>query len=213
MSIREFIFRNKKLTKKSEITQNPFVKGAEGRAEWNDRYMNMSKMIRYWKIAFFASISVIFSLTFVVGKMATESHVQPFVVETNNGVPIALKSLKAISPHDKSIINYAINQFIINARTIITDSDAEKALLDKLYAYTANNAINFLHDYYEKNNPFELAGKYSVTVNIIHSLPLSNDTWQVTWDETKRSANGGNVIETSRWVANLTYKLGEVNSN
>jgi type IV secretory pathway TrbF-like protein len=206
------MFKNMK-TRPSSSIQNPFVKGSEGRAEWNDRYMNMKQMIRCWQLAFFAAIIAVVVLAIVLGKIATESKVQPFVVETNNGMPYAIKPMEKISSQDQRLINFAVNQFIINARTIINDSDAEKALLNKLYAYTANNAINFLHDYYQKSNPFELASQYSVTVSIVNSLPISKNTWQITWDETKHSTNGGSILGTSRWVANVTYKVSDVNSN
>jgi type IV secretory pathway TrbF-like protein len=217
MYIKDFIFKNKKIKKNKIKTpasgDNPFVKGAEGRSEWNDRYMNMSKMIRRWQIAFFSAIISVVILSIVIGKIATEAKVQPFVVETNNGMPYAVKPMEAISYKDQKLINFAINQYIINARTVISDVDAEKALLNKLYAYTANNAISFLHDYYETNNPFDRASQYNVTVSIVNSLPIGKDSWQVTWDETKHNTNGGNVLATSRWVANLTYQIGDVNPN
>ncbi|OAI46000.1 hypothetical protein AYO45_01960 [Gammaproteobacteria bacterium SCGC AG-212-F23] len=215
MNIKQLIFGRKKEKGEaytSSIT-NPYVKGAEGRAEWNDRYMNMTKMIRFWQSAFFSSIVIIIILAMIVGKIATESRVQPFVVETTNGMPYAVKAMSDMSIHDQKLINFALNQFIMNARTVINDAEAEKTLLNKLYAYTANNAINFFHEYYQKNNPFELASQYSVTVNIVNALPISKDTWQVTWDETKHSTTGGTLLDTSRWVANLTYKFGEINSH
>lgn len=201
----------KKTKNTSSSTENPFVKGAAGRKEWNDRYMNMSNMIRQWQLAFFAAIIAVMVLAFVVVKIATESKVQPFVVETNNGMPYAVKQMDATSLHDQKLINYAINQYIINARTVISDGQAQKNLLNKLYAYTANNALNFLQVYYQQNNPFQIASKYTVTVNIVNSLPLSANTWQVTWDEVKHSVNGSNELGTTRWVANLTYQFGDVN--
>ncbi len=211
MNIKKFIFANKKLlTNQAGSLNNPYVKGAEGRKEWNDRYENMRKSISAWQKAFFCSIviSIIFAL--VVAKIATESQIKPFIVETNNGMPYAVKSMESITLQDKRIINFAVNQFIINARTIINDTEAEKALLNKVYAFSANNTINFLHDYYQKNNPFELSSQYTISVNIINSLPVSHDTWQILWDETKRSTQGGQVLEVTRWMANITYKFGDV---
>ncbi len=196
---------------KKSIVNNPFLKGAEGRKEWNDRYMNMAKAIRNWQLAFFAAIAIAVLLTLAVVKIATASRVQPFVVETNQGMPYAIKALPSLSASDQRIINFAINQFIINAKTIVDDTEAEKALLDKVYAYSADNTIPFLHDYYQANNPFDLADQYTVSVTIVNSMPISSHTWQVTWDETKRSSSG-TIMEVSRWMANLTYKFGEVNT-
>jgi type IV secretory pathway TrbF-like protein len=100
--------------------QNPYVKGAEGRAEWNDRYMTMKQAIQRWQRAFFMAMVVIIIFSIVIAKIAAESKVQPFVVETTNGMPYAVKSMQALSIRDQRLINFAINQFIVNARTIIS---------------------------------------------------------------------------------------------
>lgn len=190
---------------------NPYTKGAEGKKEWNDRYMNMAKATRNWQLAFCGLITVTIILSFTVAKIATQSKIKPYVVETNNGIPYAIKKIDELSTKDQLLINYAVNQFISNAKTILNDTTAEKNLLDKVYAYSAENTLGFLQDFYAKNNPFELAGTQTTTVNIINSMPLSKNTWQVIWDETKRSAKGDKVLSISRWMANITYKFGDVN--
>jgi type IV secretion system protein TrbF len=192
--------------------QNPYINGAEGRKEWNDRYMNLSKAIRNWQIAFLSTSIITILLTLTVAKLATQSKIQPYVVETNGGVPYTIKKVTSISVKDQILINYVVNQFIINAKTILNDSEAEKNLLDKVYAYSAENTLNFLQDFYAKNNPFRLATNCTLSVNIINAMPLSQNTWQVTWDETKRSPNNGTILEITRWMANITYKFGEVNT-
>lgn len=212
MNIKRFIFGKPSEKKdKSGSLQNPYVHGAEGRKEWNDRYGNMQASISAWQKAFFCAVTISLIFAVVLAKIAGESHVQPFVVETNNGMPYAIKAMKTMSSQDPLLINFAINQFITNARTIVHDTEAEKALLDKVYAYSANNTITFLNEYYQKNNPLDLSAQYTITVNIENSLPVSAYTWQITWDETKRSVNGGNILGVTRWMANVTYKFGEVN--
>lgn len=201
----------KKNKKSSSTVQNPYIKGAEGRQEWNDRYMNMAKAIRNWQMAFAAAAVLVFVLILIVAKLATESKIKPYVVETNKGIPYAIHPVTGVSDKDQLLVNYAINQFVINARTIIGDTAAEKALLDKVYAYSAGNTMSFLQDYYAKNNPFDLAGDFSISVNIINALPIGNHTWQVIWEETKRGSNGGNVIGTTRWVGHFTYQFTDVN--
>ena len=128
INIKQFILGSKfsMLGKKSSALQNPYVKGAEGRREWNDRYMNMSQSIRHWQMAFFIAMMVVILFGFIVTRIATESRVQPFIVETNNGMPYAIKPMESISAQDQRLINFAVNQFIVNARTIVSDAQAEK---------------------------------------------------------------------------------------
>jgi len=197
-----------KLTK-TEL-QNPYVLGAEGRQEWNDRYMNMAKAVKNWQIAC-AVIAVIAVLQLVViGKIASESKIQPYVVETSNGMPYAMKPVQGLSEKDQVLVNYVVNRFVINAKTVISDTAAEQAMMEELYAYSAGNSPAVLQDYYTKNNPFKTASDYAVSVNIINALPVSKNTWQITWEETKRQANGGAVVDTSKWEGQFTYQYGEV---
>ena len=68
-----------------------------------------------------------------------------------------------------------------------------------------------MRDFYEENNPLVRADEYTVAVNIINALPLSQNTWQITWEETRRSADGMEINK-SRWLANITYAFSEPNA-
>ncbi len=196
----------------SSSLENPYVNGSEGRKEWNDRYHTMQKSSRLWQWAFFCSLLINFIFSLVLAKLATQSQLKPFIVETNHGMPYAVSILRDSSPaSDPRIINFAMNQYILNTRTLIHDTAAEKNLLDKVYAFSANQSIHFLNDYYQKNDPFRLSAHYSVTVQIVSSLPLSSHTWQVTWDETRVSRRDDQVISVTRWVGLLTYQFGKIN--
>lgn len=203
---------NKINNNKTATLNNPYVLGAAGKQEWNDRYMNMAKATRNWQIASICLVILVFIQLIIIGKIATESKIKPYVVETNHGVPYSIKDVTTLSGKDSLLVNYAINQFVINAKTIISDTIAEKILLDKLYAFSSGSTHNFLQDFYAKHNPFELAGNYTVGVNIINSLPISKNTWQVIWEENKRQTNNGVFMETTRWVGQFTYEFGEVSA-
>ncbi|MGB6977201.1 MAG: type IV secretion system protein [Gammaproteobacteria bacterium] len=223
MSMKKFIFDNHSnpparlntlnSKMKSGSLENPYVSGAEGRKEWNDRYLNLATEVRHWKIAFFVAAAMSVVLAVVIARIATESHVQPYVIETNASTPIALASLQTVSIKDPKLVNYLINQFVINAKTILTDTQAEKALLNKVYAYSAGDTLQYLRDYYQQNNPINLAEQFTVSVKIVNSMPISNNTWQVIWDETKQNTASGEMLNTTRWMADITYQMNKVNPN
>ncbi len=196
--------------KKSAIS-NLYIKDTEGRREWNDRYGTMHQSLRLWQLAFFSVLMVNAVLGGVLGYLATMSKVQPFVVETHEGIPYAIAPMQNTSIHDQRLVNFAINQFILNARTVVQDPTAQKALLDKVYAYAANQTLPFLHDYYQTHQPFEMAEHSTINITIISSLPLSSHLWQVMWDETTHNTAEGNTTQITRWVANIAYQFGEVN--
>jgi type IV secretion system protein TrbF len=196
--------------KKTAVT-NPYVQGAEGRREWNDRYGTMHQSLRLWQLAFFSTLMGNAVLGGVLGCIAMSAQVQPFVVETHDGIPYAIAPMQSTSVHDQRLINFAINQFILNARTVVQDPAAQKALLDKVYAYAANQTLPFLHDYYQNHQPFEMAQQKTITISIISSLPISEHLWQVMWDETVHNRADGNTTQVTRWVANVTVQFGDVN--
>lgn len=201
-----------KRAKTQSAMNNPYVEGNQGRQEWNDRYFNLSSQIKKWQIAF-AVISIALLIQIgIVGKLATQSRVQPYAVETNHGQPIAIHPMPALSARDSLLINYALTQFIINTKTVVADKEAQKTLLNKAYAFSANNTIATLRDFYANNNPYDIAAQnHIVNVRIINVLPLSAHSAQISWEETQQEADTAHLIKTSRWLAQLTYRFDEVN--
>ncbi len=190
---------------------NPYLKGSEGRKEWNDRYGTMRQAVRTWQIAFFCALAINLIFASIIARMAATTRVQPFIVETNRGMPYAITALRATSTQDPRIINFAVNQFIINTRSIIHDTTAEKTLLTKAYAFSANHTIRFLRDYYQKHDPFQRSTQITVAVQIINTLPISHHTWQVTWDETQYSNSDNRILSVTRWMAHLSIQFGKIN--
>ena len=201
--------KTKSRKKESTSTLNPYAGGMMGRQEWNDRYMNMSKAIRNWQLAFLLAMLLAIGLLIQMIRLSSESRIQPFVVETCRGNPLKIAPITANLPNEDRLLNFAMSQFIINARTVITDNEAQKTLLNKVYAYSADKTISFLHDYYAANNPFSLSAKYTTQISIISAMPISAHTWQVTWDEAQRGNGASSAI--NRHVATLSYRFGEVN--
>jgi len=192
-------------------TQNPYLAGSEGKAAWNDRYGNMTRAIQCWKWTSLAMMGVSLVLSGALVKVATTSKVEPFVVETNQGIPYAVKHMSKMNVTDQRLINYVITQFIINARGRTSDVEAETARLKKVYALSADNTLPFLQEHFEKNNPLQLGATSTISVTIVNALSLGHHTWQVTWDETERRTQGGDIIKVTRWMGDLNYRFSDVN--
>ncbi len=183
---------------------NPYLDRSNGKRIWNDRYLNLSQARKHWQLACLALFVINFILLLLTIKLSTASTIKPFVVELSRGMPIGIaKPLEQLPSADK-LIQYSINEFITSARTILGDAQAEKSLLDKTYAFSANDTLNFLRDYYTHHNPFEKAETATVSVVILNSLKIGANTWQVTWDEVEKSRNGGAICQTSRYLGTLT---------
>lgn len=203
-------FKRSKSKVNQESSGNPYTAGSEGRQEWNDRYFNMKIQLTRWQVAFFVMSIATIILSVAAFKNASQSSIKPFVVEVCNGEPKSISPLTNSLTGEQTLIQYAVNQFIINTRTIVSDMDEEKRKLDLAYAFSTGNMLTFLGDFYKKNNPLELGAQISIQVTNVNSIKISENTWQVTWDETKRNAIGNQIIEATKWSAMITSARGEV---
>lgn len=211
------LFKNKKsvniepkIGSGKPLSDNPYVVYDAGRKEWSDRYANMAGGIRTWQAAFGLSMIVVVVLTIALIKISQEAHVQPFAVEINQGMPIAMMPMTSMSNEDPKLVQFALTQFIHNARTVVSDNIAEKTLLSRVYAFAADHTIPYLREYYNKNSPFDRVEKTTTSVDIVNVLPMSEHTWQVVWDETERDIANGHVLQKTRWLAQVTYHMGPV---
>lgn len=191
-------------------TNNPYIYDAIGKKIWDDRYLNLSQEIKIWQKANFLLAIITLLLACAIIKYMAASSIKPYVVETTNGLPYAIKEVKGISLSDSRIANFAVNQFIKNVRTIVNDKNVQKALVKKVEAYSAGNIPQFLEKFYEERNPFDPKLGYNVDVKIINTTNIAKNIWQVIWEETKNGKDG-ETIETSRWTADITCKIGQIN--
>lgn len=203
------LFKKKRPITTNKTKHSPDNPYLSARAEWDDRYWCLAQSKRNWQIACAVIGGIALILTMTNAKLSTSSHVLPIAVETCQGTPIGLLPVQLDKTTRDSLVKFALNQFILNARTIVADNDAEKALLDKVYAYSADATLPFLADYYSKHDPFVMAARTTANVTILDSMPISPTTWQITFDVAEKGE--GENHSKSRWLATLTYKQGEVN--
>lgn len=188
----------------TKAIENPYL---SARREWNERYGDYISRARTWQLVALASIGLSAVLGFSLVQIAGQAKVQPFVVEVDKlGDAVAVKRAdKAVIP-DERIIRYQLANFITNARGVTPDAVVQKRWLDGLYSMSTSSAAQYLNEYYRKTDPFETARTSMVAVDIQTALPLSKDTWQVQWTETRRGLNG--LVEgQTRWQAVLTIKM------
>ena len=195
---------------KKRETTNPYTKDGIGSSITDDRYMNLATSKRNWQIALFIALGVIVLQDIQLGRVAVHSKVEPWLVELNNGQMVNAVRGTALDPSEKAkLVKVFLQNYIINARTVLNDEVAEKKLMDNVYSKTADKAYTYLNDYYAANDPFELAGNFTVSPDIVNTLPLSDNTYQITWDQTRRSVTDGSIIGQSRYEAHVTYKQSD----
>lgn len=81
--------------------------------------------------------------------------------------------------------------FIRQARSVSSDPQVEQHALNSLLAHTRDAADHFLDEYYHSDdaarNPFQIAQKQTVSVQIDSILKISTKSYEVRWTEARRS--------------------------
>ena len=180
---------------------------ARGRREWDDRYAGLSRGKRNWQLAALGLLAVDGLLTVGFIHLASQSRVSPFVVEVDRlGQAVAFGPAEQLRKTDERLIRYQINLFVRDVRSVFSDSEVQKTVINRAYGHAKDGALGFLNDYFKKSNPFLREAEGTVAVQVQSVLRLSAASWQVQWRETQIAAGGRIVSETS-WQAVLGVEL------
>lgn len=189
-----------------QVLESPYV---AARREWNERYGSHIAQATNWRIYAFASMGLSAVLAIALVKIASQSTVQPWVVEVDK-----LGQVVAVGPADKAYvpdektIRAKVASFIQDARSVTPDPVVQKRWLDSVYAAASPATVSYLNDHYRKSDPFAVARNYMVALELQPPMPLSKDTWQVQWTETTRTL-AGQVEAITRWQALVNVSTAE----
>ena len=91
-------------------------------------------------------------------------------------------------------------------RSVFSDSEVQKTVINSAYGHAKDSALGFLNDYFKKSNPFLREAEGTITVQVQSVLRLSASSWQVQWRETQ-IATSGRVVSETAWQAILGVEL------
>jgi type IV secretion system protein VirB5 len=188
---------------------------AEGWRAWDERYADLVIGKRNWQIA--AGGLLVLSLILAGGMvwLASRSKYVPYIVEVDKlGYALTqAQPLTAASAPDvvERIERYEVASYIHQARSVSSDPQVEQQALNSLLAHTRGAADHFLDDYYHSDgathNPFQIAQKQTVSVQIDSILKLSGRSYEVRWTEVQRDLNGAAVGLPTHWEADLQTEI------
>jgi type IV secretion system protein VirB5 len=190
------------------MAANPYV--AEWRA-WDERYADHILSKRNWQIA--AGGLLVLSLVLAVGLiwLALGTRYVVYAVEVDKlGYALTqAQPLTAASAPDLTarIERYEVATFIREARAVSSDAQVEQEMLNALLGHARGPADRFLDEYFHADdaahNPFKIAQKQTVTVQIDAILQRSAKTYEVRWTEQRHDLNGAALGAPSHWEAAL----------
>jgi type IV secretion system protein VirB5 len=193
------------------MAANPYVQGWR---EWDERYADLVVGKRNWQLA--AGGLLIMGLILAGGMvwLAGRSKYIPYVVEVDRlgyGLTVP-QPLTAASVPDVTVRmeRYEVAAFIRQAREVSSDPQVEQQMLNSLLAHARGAADRFLDEYYHADsahNPFQIAQKQTVSVQIDSILQLSAKSYQVRWSEQARDLNGTAIGAPRHWEAQLQTEI------
>src|SRR6202453_3527777 len=181
---------------------------------WDDRYADHVVGKRNWQMATFGALLIILVLTVIVGWLASRTRYIPYVVEVDKlgyGLTLPQPLTPAAAPEVTARMErYEIATFVREAREVSSDPQVEQERLNALLAHARGAADRFLDEYYHADtahNPFQIAQKQTVSVQIDSILQLSSKSYQVRWTEQARDLNGVATRAPSHWEAQLQTEI------
>ncbi|WP_165544819.1 VirB8/TrbF family protein [Pasteurella multocida] len=188
------------MAKKQEFTENPYT---NARITYKSNSAKERGNTKMWQLT--TSLALFITCIMAGGYIyeRTQSKFIPYVVEVNElGQHLTSKIAEKAAPVDARIIKATLAQFINDLRIVTPDTTLQKTAIQNVYAHLATDgpAIQKTTQFYanEKTNPFKIAEKSLVTVNILSVLPQTEKSWQVTWLEKEYDRKGAELGITRR---------------
>lgn len=183
---------------------SPFLRA---RLEWNDRFHGMARGKRNWQIV---ASALLFTNTLLVAALtwlSMQSSVVPYVIEVDEvGQVQAFGPAEQLRRSDERVIRYQLAMVLRDLRTVVSDAEAQKELLNRGYSFARGAAVSFLNEHFQDQNPFAVAKTQRIGVEMKSLLRLSEDTWQLQWLE-RSSGLLGRQADTTNWQAVVTVEL------
>jgi len=201
-----FFKKNPKTAPESSGNGNPYLNGRE---EWLERYGSYISRAAQWRmVAFICLILVGISVT---GNVMQASQVKtvPYIIEVDKlGKSNVVARADKASATPRRLIQAEIAACISSWRTVTADVELQQKMIERLSFFMAGSAKGVLREWYEANNPYEIAK----TGKLVHveikglPLPVSADSYRVEWVETVRS-HAGVLLDSHTYEATATIQI------
>lgn len=202
-----------KKTGKNDI--NHATQGAEtpymaARREWNERYGDYIASAKNWRFAAIMLSLITLVLAAGIVYVSTQARFTPYIVEVDKLGQVAhVAAAEKITYDNPRIIKAMLTGFVVNWRSVSPDTVIQKAATNRLYKFIPQGSptLEKINAFYKDNPPFTLAQSMTVAIEPIGTpLPLSEESWQVEWWETKRNL-AGVTMGRSRYRAVLMVRF------
>ena len=163
------------------------------RMVWDERLGLTVAATRHWRLACFVALMVALCAVCGVAYIGSQSKIQPYALALRGDAVLPMPAMHKLPATKLSqLYQHAIRDFIESSRSVVLDVEAQKRLVMRAYAYLRPQtpAHTQLTQLFKVQTPFNRAQSELVKVEVVSVLPLSENAWQVEWNETVSDRNG-----------------------
>lgn len=191
--------------KPDEGPETPYQRGKRA---WDERMGTVVAQAKNWRICALSlcAITIVQSIGLIY--QSAKSTVKPYVVEvTKEGLVQAVGPASQINFRPGGpVLEYFLAQWVQRVRSLPLDPVVAKNNWLTAYAYLRQSAATVLNEMAQKEQPLAKLGKETVSVQVRNVVPLSKDTYQVRWEETRYSKEGA-TMETKNMTGAFTVEI------
>ena len=199
-------FKSKTKPPVQEKGGSPYLNGRE---EWLERYGSYISRAAQWRMAAFLCLMI--TVVSITGNVIQANQVKtvPYIIEVDAlGKTGVIARADTASATPKRLIQAEIAKCISDWRTVTADVELQQKMIERLSFFMAGSAKGVLRQWYEANNPYEIAKSGKLVHVEIKGLPLpvSADSYRVEWVETVRS-HAGVMLDSHSYEATVTIQV------
>lgn len=188
--------------------EEPVTPYMKAQAEWDNRIGTARVQAFNWRLCALASISLSIILAFGLIYQSSKSMVVPYVVQVDReGLAQTIGPAKESNyvPQEKEI-KYFLGQFVQKARTIPLDPVVAKQNWLSVYAFLLPSGASKMNEIVKQENPLNKVGMETVQVGVNVIVKMSENTYQVRWQEEVFSKEGA-LKESYRMTGLFTISM------
>ena len=199
-------FKSKAKPPVAEKGGSPYLNGRE---EWLERYGSYISRAAQWRMTAFLCLMI--ATVSITGNVIQASQVKtvPYIIEVDAlGKAAVVARADRASATPKRLIQAEIAKCVSDWRTVTADVELQQKMIERLSFFMAGSAKGVLRQWYEANNPYEIAKSGKLVHVEIKGLPLpvSSDSYRVEWVETVRS-HAGVMLDSHTYEATVTIQI------
>lgn len=186
--------------------ETPYMRA---KREWDSRMGSAVVQARSWRVNSMVLASLLGGSLLANVYLGIQPKAIPHVIEVDSLGRATYRGpvgSEEFTP-DEGLIRYHLRRFVETTRTVSSDPMVMRKYWFDAYAMLTPRANSLMGEWIKENNPFERQQEETVAVNILSAVPLSKESWQIDWKETRWDKRGIDREKPVVWRAILRIVL------